>query len=99
MIFNGGIFLVTHYKGHLLDGSVFADSRQSGRTLDFYVGNMIPAWNEGLQLLQVGGKMRLLVPSALGYGENGLTNSRGKVIVPPHQILAFEIEVLEKTNK
>lgn len=91
-----GDFLVAHYKGYLLDGTVFADSRKRDRPLEFYVGNMIPAWNEGLQLLRVGGQQRLLVPSHLGYGKDGLVTSKGKTLVPPHQILAFELEVLEK---
>ncbi|MEM1216567.1 MAG: FKBP-type peptidyl-prolyl cis-trans isomerase [Bacteroidota bacterium] len=91
-----GDFLVAHYKGYLLDGSVFADSRQRDRPLEFYVGNMIPGWNEGLQLLRVGGQLRLLVPSHLGYGAEGLISSRGKTLVTPHQILVFELEVVEK---
>ena len=94
-----GDFLSAHYKGYLLDGTVFADSKQQDRPLEFYVGNMIDAWNEGLQLIKVGGRIQLLVPSRLGYGEEGLVSSRGKTIVPPHQILAFEVEVLEKQER
>ena len=94
-----GDFLSAHYKGYLLDGNVFADSRAQDRTLEFYVGNMIDAWNEGLQLIKVGGRIRLLVPSRLGYGEEGLVSSFGRTIVPPHQILVFEVEVLEKQER
>mgnify|MGYP001794909162 CR=1 FL=1 len=94
-----GDFLSAHYKGYLLDGSVFADSRAQDRTLEFYVGNMIDAWNEGLQLIKVGGQIQLLVPSRLGYGEDGLVSSFGRTIVPPHQILVFEVEVLEKQER
>lgn len=94
-----GDFLSAHYKGYLLNGKVFADSRAQDRTLEFYVGNMIDAWNEGLQLIQVGGKIQLLVPSHLGYGPEGLVSSMGRVIVPPHQILVFEVEVLEKQER
>ncbi|WP_083937351.1 FKBP-type peptidyl-prolyl cis-trans isomerase [Lewinella cohaerens] len=91
-----GDYLKVHYKGYLLDGTVFADSREQDRPLSFYVGNMIPAWNEGLTYIKVGGKLLLLVPSHLGYGADGLKTSKGRVIVPPYQILAFEVEVLEK---
>ena len=91
-----GDYLTVHYKGYLLDGTVFADSRKQDRPLSFYVGNMIPAWNEGLAYGKVGGKLLMLVPSHLGYGAEGLKTSNGNVIVPPYQILAFEVEVLEK---
>lgn len=91
-----GDYLTVHYKGYLLDGRVFADSRKQDRPLSFYVGNMIPAWNEGLSYVNVGGKLLLLVPSHLGYGAEGLKTSNGSVIMPPYQILAFEVEVLEK---
>ncbi|WP_367392821.1 FKBP-type peptidyl-prolyl cis-trans isomerase [Lewinella sp. LCG006] len=91
-----GDYLKVHYKGYLLDGTVFADSRKQDRPLAFYVGNMIPAWNEGLPYIKVGGKLLMLVPSHLGYGAEGLNTSKGRVIVPPYQLLAFEVEVLEK---
>ncbi len=94
-----GDFLSAHYKGYLLDGTVFADSKKQDRPLEFYVGNMIDAWNEGLQLINVEGKIQLLVPSRLGYGEEGLVSSMGRTIVPPNQILLFEVEVLEKQQK
>ena len=91
-----GDFLSAHYKGFFLNGKVFADSRQQGQPLDFYVGNMIDAWNEGLQLINVGGKIRLLVPSNLGYGEDGLKTTKGTVLVPGNELLIFEVAVLEK---
>lgn len=91
-----GDYLRAHYRGYFLHGEEFANSRKQDRPLEFYVGNMIDGWNEGLQLIAPGGKMRLFVPSRLGYGEGGLVTSRGDTLVPPHQILAFEIEVLER---
>lgn len=91
-----GDLLKVHYKGYLLDGTVFADSRKQNQPLEFYVGNMIEAWNEGLQKVRVGGKLLLLTPSRLSYGEEGLKTKYGRVIVPPHQILVFEVEVLEE---
>lgn len=94
-----GDFLSAHYKGYLLDGTVFADSKKQDRPLEFYVGNMIDAWNEGLQLINVGGSIQLLVPSRLGYGQEGLVSSMGRTIVAPHQILVFEVNVLEKQEK
>jgi FKBP-type peptidyl-prolyl cis-trans isomerase len=93
-----GDFLTAHYRGYLLDGTVFADSYASKRPLDFYVGNMIDGWNEGLQLIRVGGQLRLLVPSRMGYQAEGLVSSMGRTIVAPHQVLVFEVEVLSKRD-
>jgi len=93
-----GDYLVAHYRGYLLDGTVFGETYQRNQPLEFYVGNMIDAWNEGLALIRVGGKIRLLVPSRLGYGAEGLVSSTGRAVVAPHQILAFEVEVLEKKD-
>jgi len=84
-----GDFLKAHYKGYFLDGKVFADSQKKGKTLDFYVGNMIDAWNEGLQLLKVGGKMLLLVPSDLAYGSAGAGG-----VIPPNATLIFDVELV-----
>ncbi len=93
-----GDFLVAHYRGYFLNGKEFANSRRRDQPLEFYVGNMIDAWNEGLQLIAVGGKIRLLVPSHLAYGEEGLQTKDGDYLVPPNQILAFDVEVLEKKD-
>ena len=91
-----GDFLMAHYKGMFLDGTVFADSYQQNKTLDFYVGNMIDAWNEGLPLINVDGKVRFLVPSRLGYGVDGLKTGKGTVLVAGNQLLVFEVEILGK---
>ncbi|RMF01058.1 MAG: hypothetical protein D6772_05420 [Bacteroidetes bacterium] len=93
-----GDYVRVNYRGYFLDGTVFADTWQRGEPFEFYVGNMIPAWNEGLTLVGPGGYLRLLVPSDLGYGADGL-EAGSRTLVPPHQILAFEIEVLEKLPK
>lgn len=83
-----------NYKGYFLNGKVF-DSTTGRNPLEFYVGNMIDGWNEGLEKVKPGGKILLLIPSHLGYGEEGLKDGKGKVIVPPNEVLVFEIEVLE----
>lgn len=86
-----------HYRGYFLDGQEFDSSYRRDKPMDFYIGNMIPGWNEGLQLLQVGSKARFLVPSRLGYGEEGLKNG-DKYIVPPDRVLVFEVDVLKKLS-
>ncbi len=95
--------VAVHYRGHFPgEESYFDNSFVRGKPLEFYIGNMIPAWNEGLQLLHPGGKMVLLSPSRLAYGSLGLVGPRGDTIVPAHQPLIFELavqEVLKRANE
>jgi FKBP-type peptidyl-prolyl cis-trans isomerase len=91
-----GDYVSAHYKGYFLDGQIFDSSYRRDQPLEFYIGNMVPGWNEGLQLLKPGGKILLLLPSALAYGEKGFPDGKEGYLVPPNQILAFEVEVLEK---
>lgn len=88
--------LRVHYRGYFLDGHEFDDSYARQRPIEFYVGNMIPAWNDGLQLVAPGGKLLLITPSARAYGEAGLITPQGDTLVPPNKILVFEVEVLER---
>ena len=87
-----------HYRGYFLGGQIFDSSYRRGEPMTFYIGNMIGGWNEGLQLINTGGMIRLLIPSHLAYGEKGLVTSRGDTLVPPDKILAFEIEVLAQVE-
>jgi len=91
-----GDYLSAHYRGYFLNGEVFDASPAGEAPMEFYVGNMIPAWNEGLQLLRPGGKMQLFAPSALAYGKGGVKNKDGKYVVPPNQPLVFELQVVER---
>ena len=86
--------ITANYKGYFLDGRIFDSSYARKKPLNFYVGNMISGWNEGLQLIKPGGKILLLVPSGLAYGEEGFKGPKGEDLVPPNTNLAFEIEVL-----
>jgi len=85
-----GDWVKVHYKGYTLDGKVFDTSYKKKKPFEFYIGNMIPGWNEGMELMRPGAKALFLIPSALAYGEKGF----GKVI-PPNTVLAFEVELLE----
>lgn len=83
-----------HYTGTLIDGTVF-DSTQDGESAPFPVNRVIPGWTEALQLMKVGGKWKLHIPSELAYGQEG----NGPI--PPHSTLIFEIElvnILEQTQ-
>lgn len=80
------------YKGYFLDGKIFDTSCKRGGTMEFFIGNMIRGWNEGLQLIGEGGKIMLIIPSRLAYESEGLS-ANGKEIIPPDEVLLFEIEV------
>jgi FKBP-type peptidyl-prolyl cis-trans isomerase len=81
--------VTVHYKGTLIDGKEFDSSYKRGQPATFPLGNVIPGWTEGLQLMNVGGKMKLFVPSNLGYGERGAGQDIG-----PNTTLIFEIELI-----
>ena len=79
-----------HYKGTLLDGTVFDSSYDRGQPAEFGLAQVIPGWSEGVQLMKVGGKYTFWIPSDLAYGEAG-----GAGVIPPHSMLTFEVELLE----
>jgi FKBP-type peptidyl-prolyl cis-trans isomerase len=81
-----------HYKGQLTDGSVFDSSYQRKQPIDFTVGvgQVIKGWDEGLQLLQVGDKARLVIPSPLAYGSQGAGG-----VIPPDATLIFDVELMD----
>jgi len=82
--------VVTHYRGTLIDGKEFDSSHRRGEPASFPVNRVISGWTEALQLMTVGSKWKLFIPSNLAYGERGA----GKVI-GPNATLIFEIELLE----
>jgi FKBP-type peptidyl-prolyl cis-trans isomerase len=89
-----------HYRGYFLEnGRVFDSSYRRGKPMEFYIGNMIDGWNEGMQLLRPGAQALFLVPSGLAYGEKGVQNEDGETLVPPNAVLAFEVEVVEVTER
>lgn len=94
-----GDYIKVHYKGYFLDGQLFDDTRVREKPLEFYIGNMIPGWNEGLQFIAPGGTIQLLVPSPLAYGAKGLPNAKGGFLVPVNTPLVFEVEVLERLKR
>ncbi len=78
-----------HYHGTLIDGTVFDSSVQRGEPATFPVGGVIPGWTEALQLMPLGSKWRLFIPSSLAYGERGAGAQIG-----PHSTLIFDVELL-----
>jgi FKBP-type peptidyl-prolyl cis-trans isomerase len=81
-----------HYKGQLTDGKVFDSSYERKQPIDFTVGvgQVIKGWDEGLQLLQVGDKARLVIPSHLAYGSQGAGG-----VIPPDATLIFDVELMD----
>jgi FKBP-type peptidyl-prolyl cis-trans isomerase len=77
------------YEGKLLSGNVFDSSIQRGEPAVFPIDGVIPGWTEGLQLMPVGSKYRLFIPSSLAYGEKGAGN-----VIEPNSVLIFEVELI-----
>ncbi|MCW5557457.1 MAG: FKBP-type peptidyl-prolyl cis-trans isomerase, partial [Verrucomicrobiae bacterium] len=82
--------VVVNYRGTLLDGLEFDSSSSHGQPGIFGVTRVIPGWTEALQLMPVGSKWQLFVPSELGYRASGSPPKIG-----PNAVLTFEIELLE----
>lgn len=79
-----------HYQGTLINGTVFDSSIQRGTPAVFGVNQVIPGWQEALQMMPVGSKWRLFIPSELAYGEHGAGDS-----IEPNSTLIFDIELLD----
>ena len=82
--------VTTHYEGRTIDGKVFDSSFQRGEPASFPVNGVIKGWTEALQLMSVGDKYELFVPSELAYGEQGAGAD-----IPPYSTLIFEVELLK----
>ncbi|RHJ78375.1 FKBP-type peptidyl-prolyl cis-trans isomerase [Parabacteroides sp. AM08-6] len=79
-----------HYHGTLINGTVFDSSVQRGEPAVFGVSQVIPGWVEALQMMEVGSKWRLFIPSNLAYGEHGAGEA-----IEPNSALVFDVELLD----
>ena len=81
--------VTVHYEGKLTDGSVFDSSIERGSPIDLPVSGVIPGWVEGLQLMHVGEKYKLYIPSELAYGAQSPSPA-----IPANSVLVFDLELL-----
>ena len=82
--------VTVHYRGTLIDGREFDSSYKRGKPATFPLNRVITGWTEGLQLMKVGDKWRLFIPSNLGYGSRGAGG-----LIGPNETLIFEVELLK----
>ena len=87
-----GALITTHYTGWLEDGTKFDSShdRSQPLTITLGVGQVIQGWDEGFEGMKEGGKRKLTIPPAMGYGEHGAGG-----VIPPNATLVFEVELLK----
>jgi len=83
-----------HYKGTLVDGTVFDSSIDRGQPAVFALGQVIPCWTQGVGMMKVGGKAKLVCPADLAYGDQGRPPQ-----IKPGSTLVFEVELLEIVKK
>ncbi|MBI5548719.1 MAG: FKBP-type peptidyl-prolyl cis-trans isomerase [Deltaproteobacteria bacterium] len=79
-----------HYRGTLIDGTEFDSSHKRNQPAEFRLDGVIKCWTEGVQKMKVGGKARLVCPSAIAYGDNGRPPT-----IPGGATLVFDIDLLE----
>lgn len=82
--------VTVHYRGTLVDGTVFDSSYERGEPVSFPLQNVIPGWTEGLQHMKEGSKYELYIPPELAYGPGG-----SGPVIGPNETLIFEVELLE----
>ena len=81
--------VIVHYKGTLINGTIFDSSYARGEPIEFALNQVIKGWQEALQLMSVGSKWQVIIPSELAYGERGAGKAIG-----PNSTLIFDIEPL-----
>ena len=86
--------VIVHYIGTLTDGRKFDSSFDRNQTATFPLNGVIKGWTEGIQIIGVGGKIKLVVPPELAYGDQGFPNQGDNASITPASTLVFEIDLL-----
>ena len=89
--------MTIEYEGKFTDGKVFDGTKKAGRPYTFVSGThrVIKGWELAMKKLNAGDKFTLILPSKLGYGEEGIRNPRnGTFIVPPYKALVFDMSII-----
>ncbi|PAU87877.1 peptidylprolyl isomerase [Pseudomonas sp. WN033] len=81
--------VTVHYEGRLVDGTVFDSSIRRGEPTQLPVNGVIPGWVEALQLMEVGDKWKVTIPSELAYGDRSPSP-----VIPPNSVLVFDMELI-----
>ena len=86
-----GMMVDVHYTGFLTDGKVFDSSIERLNPISFELGtgSVIRGWDEGIALMNIGDKFRLIIPADLGYGAHGAGSD-----IPPNATLLFDVELV-----
>jgi FKBP-type peptidyl-prolyl cis-trans isomerase FkpA len=87
---NAANVVEVNYRGTLTNGKEFDSSYKRKQSIKFPLSGVIPCWTEGVQLMKVGGKAKLICPPELAYGSRGAGRD-----VPPNATLIFEVELLD----
>lgn len=81
--------VLVRYKGETIDGNVFDEVAADAEPIRLVLNHVIPGWTEGVQLIGKGGKIQLVIPASLGYGE------RGNQAIGPNSVLKFDVELVD----
>ena len=90
--------VIVHYVGTLTDGRTFDSSYDRNEPATFPLSGVIKGWTEGIQLVGVGGKIKLVVPPELAYGDQSFPSQGDKASITPASTLVFEVELLGIDN-
>lgn len=81
--------VLVNYKGYLTDGTIFDSSYPKGKPSELDLNAVVKGWQEGMQLIGIGGKIQLFIPSALGYG------AKAAGFIPANSVIIFEVELVD----